>query len=320
MALSEKNQHSERLALCQYRLFMCKLDNNQERNYQRAIQFELFVDRLDEYDQLDALKDLANTYRALLRWNKVEEIVEKLKQKAEFQYKKILNNDMVHKLSRPPFTYIAYSYLLLGSVHKHNGDYEKAIQYIQMYADLDWVKDKDEDTLTWKENFEKWAKMNVLVTKLSAGDPSVLADYVAYIESNKEEVLLSLINIIEFANRYHFNIDDILQRFEVSSLITNPKYSNRLYSQQMIEELQARFNYELAHYYLNKGQNGVGFWHLIKSLEKSVSINEKHCIIKCIGLFESFREISDSGTKLAYKKFISEVYTNEKKIGSTPVG
>jgi len=79
VALSEKSQHSERLALCQYRLFMCKLEQDQERNYRAAIQFELFVDKLEEYDQLEALKDLANTYRSLRRWDKVEEMAERLR-------------------------------------------------------------------------------------------------------------------------------------------------------------------------------------------------------------------------------------------------
>ncbi|GJM78113.1 hypothetical protein HMSSN139_06090 [Paenibacillus sp. HMSSN-139] len=31
VALSERSQHSERLALCQYRLFMCKLGKDQEK-------------------------------------------------------------------------------------------------------------------------------------------------------------------------------------------------------------------------------------------------------------------------------------------------
>ncbi|GJM78112.1 hypothetical protein HMSSN139_06080 [Paenibacillus sp. HMSSN-139] len=59
------------------------MERIKKKNYQAAIQFELFVDRLDEYDQLDALKDLANTYRSLRRWDKVEETAEKLKNKAE---------------------------------------------------------------------------------------------------------------------------------------------------------------------------------------------------------------------------------------------
>jgi len=323
VALSEKNQHSERLALCQYRLFMCKLENNQEKNYQRAIQFEMFVDRLDEYNQLEALKDLANIYRALHRWNKLEEIAERLKQKASFHYQNSSKYSIGYKPHRPLFTYIAYSNLLLGDVYDHRGEYEKSLQYVQLYEELDWVTDNDEETQQWKEKFQEWAKMNTLVIKLFLGDQGIISDYIASIntfESNEDEVLLSLLNILESANRYDYKIDDVLHHFKISSLIVRPKAPNRFYSRQIIEERLARINYELAHYFLKKEQYKDGFWHLIKGLEKSVSINEKNCIIKCVGLFESFREQSDSKTILAYKKFISEVYNNEKKIGSTPIG
>ncbi|WP_340007176.1 helix-turn-helix transcriptional regulator [Paenibacillus sp. FSL K6-0276] len=66
VAESEKYQHSERLALCQYRLFTIALGEDQDANLRAAVQFEGFVNRLDEVDQLNALKDLANTYSALI--------------------------------------------------------------------------------------------------------------------------------------------------------------------------------------------------------------------------------------------------------------
>lgn len=319
VALSEKSQHSERLALCQYRLFMCKLENDQEKNYQVAIQFEIFVDRLDEYDQLEALKDLANTYRSLRRWDKVEETAEKLKSKAEFHYLRRSKYNHNYKPARPLFTYIAYANLLLGSVYENREDYVRALQYIELYANLDWVREDDEDTLIWKEKFFAWAKMNTMVTRLSAGDSSVLPDYITYIESNKDEVLLSLLNIIEAANRYSFNVDDVLQRFDISSL-TKQDYTKSIYTQQTVEERLARFYYELGDYYLNKGQYQYGFSYLMNSLEKSAFINEKTCIIKCVGLFEIFRDKCDEDTISAYQKLIVEVYRNEKKIGDSPVG
>lgn len=317
VALSERNQHSERLALCQYRLFICKLGNDQEKNYQAAIQFELFVDRLDEYDQLEALKNLANTYRSLRRWDKVEETAEKLKNKAEILYQRTTKyNHQDYKLTTPLFTYIAYSNLLLGSVFEIKKDYERAMQYISLYANLDWVREDDKDTLIWKEKFYAWAKMNTMVTKFSAGDFSVLPEYIQYLESNKDERLLSLLNIIEAANRYHYNVDSILERFDISSIVKS-EYSNDVYTKQTIEERLARLYFELADYYLSKGLYKNGFKYLVDSLNKSASINEKTCIIKCVGLFESLREKCDKALIEAYQKLITEVYNNEKKTGST---
>ncbi|WP_193372626.1 DNA-binding protein [Paenibacillus terrae] len=86
VALTEKKQHSERLAICQYRLFKTRQGGDQQRNYEAAVQFESYVDRLDEIDQLDALKDLVNTYRSLHKWDKVNKFAEVLGNLAEIQY------------------------------------------------------------------------------------------------------------------------------------------------------------------------------------------------------------------------------------------
>ncbi len=51
VAESEKKQHSERLAICQYRLFSLGIGKDQAQNLQTAARFEPFVDRLDEIDQ-----------------------------------------------------------------------------------------------------------------------------------------------------------------------------------------------------------------------------------------------------------------------------
>ncbi|KOS00942.1 DNA-binding protein, partial [Paenibacillus polymyxa] len=74
VAEAEKYQHSERLAVCQYRIFTIQVGDDQSRNLKAATLFEPFVERLDEIEQLDALKDLANVYRSLRKWDKVEEV------------------------------------------------------------------------------------------------------------------------------------------------------------------------------------------------------------------------------------------------------
>ncbi len=60
VAEAEKYQHSERLAICQYRIFTIQIGDDQSLNLKSATLFGAFVERLDEMDQLDALKDLAN--------------------------------------------------------------------------------------------------------------------------------------------------------------------------------------------------------------------------------------------------------------------
>jgi transcriptional regulator with XRE-family HTH domain len=46
----EKYQHSERLALCQYRIFTIQIGDDQSLNLKAATLFEPFVERMDEID------------------------------------------------------------------------------------------------------------------------------------------------------------------------------------------------------------------------------------------------------------------------------
>ncbi|SPY16036.1 helix-turn-helix domain-containing protein [Paenibacillus polymyxa] len=113
---------------------------------------------------------------------------------------------------------IAYADLLCASVCEARGDYQQALQYTYAYADLDWVKEDDEDTKHWMNLFSQWAEGNTYVYKLLSGDINVLHDYVEYIvatsETNENEKISKLLNVIIAANQYSIDVDDILKRFE----------------------------------------------------------------------------------------------------------
>ncbi|MFD2880319.1 hypothetical protein ACFTAO_37265 [Paenibacillus rhizoplanae] len=86
VSASEKYQNSERLALCQYRLFRIAIGDDQARNLQAAHLFEGYLDRLDEADQLDGLNHLGHVYGSMHRWHKVDELAEKMLQLATIRY------------------------------------------------------------------------------------------------------------------------------------------------------------------------------------------------------------------------------------------
>ncbi|RRJ66843.1 XRE family transcriptional regulator [Paenibacillus oralis] len=309
VAMSERNQHSERLAMCQYRLFLIRQGTDQELNYQAAIQFEPFVERLDEMDQLDALRDLASAYRALRRWDKVEKIIQMLELKAKICYfsERHQRAGALRKTSRPLFYYLAYTYLLRSNVCELRGDYEQALRFNQLYIDLSWVKENDKETQHWKNQFQEWGHVNTLLIRLSSGDVSVLPDYVANIEPRKDEIVLSLLNIMEAANRYDFKVDDVLQCFEeeIKSIATQPKALG-VYSQQMISDRVSRLLIELAAYYLRKGKYSEGFKYLIDSLEKycSLNINTRSSLIKYVELFERYKSFASPQVAAAYQDLI----------------
>ncbi|WP_370872512.1 transcriptional regulator [Paenibacillus zeirhizosphaerae] len=322
VAAGERSQYSERLAFCQYRLFNLKLGDDQTQNLLIAHQFEPYVNRLDEIDQLDALKDLANTYRSLRQWDKVNELAQEMGHKAQIQYNleqrpTRKKSEEIKKTSRPLFVYIAYSNLLRAAVCDARKDFEQALQFTSAYADLSWVRETDDETLHWKSLFQHWAQANTYVNRLMMGDISILSEYVEYIEG-KKEIFSELLNIVEAANLYHIDVDHILNQFKDAVLSDEQQASADIYTKQVIPEQSTRFWYELAKYYLNQGSYSDGFNYLLKSMEKSAEINNKTVIINCVGLFERFKDFAVDEIQLQYKNYIKKVWVKNDK-GDFPV-
>ncbi|KJD47398.1 helix-turn-helix domain-containing protein [Paenibacillus terrae] len=312
IAVGEKKQHSERLALCQYRIFMAKQGDNQTQNLEAANQFEPYIERLNEGDQLEALRNLANTYLSLRQWDKLDRWASVMDYKAQIQYRLAYHQERKKKRtpkrpSRPLFFYIAYSNLLHACVCEAKGDYEKTLQYIRTYGDVSWVKDTSEDAQDWMRLFQEWAQANFYAIKLLSGDASVISDYVAYIESKKDETLVSLCNIIEAANRYHINVDNVIQRFKLEIVEYIKQQPESLYAPQNISDQIVRLLYELAYYCLNRAMYPHGFKYLIDCLRKSTSLNNEVFFIKCSGLFEQFKNFASDQTGSEYYNLINEV-------------
>lgn len=103
------------------------------------MQFEYFVERLDEADQLDALHALANIYISLHRWSKVNVLAEEMERKASIQYQNqylmTKQRETRKEPARPICFYILYAYLLRSAVCHERGEYERALHYASLYAD-----------------------------------------------------------------------------------------------------------------------------------------------------------------------------------------
>ncbi|WDM21956.1 transcriptional regulator [Paenibacillus polymyxa] len=327
VAETERYQHSERLAVCQYRIFTIQVGDNQSKNLSAATIFEVFVERLHEIDQLDALKDLANVYRSLRKWDKVDEIARQMRAKAEIQYslkhqEKRELRDIEKRTRGLLFGYIAYADLLCASVCEARGDYQQALQYTYAYADLDWVKETDEDTRHWVNLFSQWAEGNIYVNKLLSGDVSVLPDYVEYIvatsNANENEKLSKLLNIMIAANRYEINVDDVLSRFEmdIHSFAKLPSVAD-MYTQQVIPDYFAWFGFEMAHYYLHRGNYTDGFKFLMNAMVKSHIINNETYFINCIGLFKRFQVHAAPAIQTEFSNLIEKVWLSNVKENNT---
>ncbi|MEK5252917.1 helix-turn-helix transcriptional regulator [Paenibacillus sp. FSL F4-0125] len=321
VAESEKYQHSERLALCQYRLFTIALGEDQDANLRAAVQFEGFVNRLDEVDQLDALKDLANTYSALRHWDKVKAIAKEMGNKATIQYHSKYERARKSKLQKEPeiplFSYIQYSYMLRSVVYRELGNYDRALHYVNLYMDMSWIREDTEEALQHINQCMEWARANIYLLRILKGDVTVLPEYVAYIEQREEEILSGLFKILQAANYYQFNVDDILLRFkQKKSDCRDHRLENRSYNQQILEDRYTNLMAEIASYYIKRNEYEISIKYIMISLECSVKINSESCIIKCVGMFEQLRHIASIETQKEYQNLISKVQRiNEKKNG-----
>ncbi|KJD42361.1 helix-turn-helix transcriptional regulator [Paenibacillus terrae] len=321
VAEAEKYQHSERLATCQYRIFTIQIGDDQSQNVRAAAVFEAFVERLYEIDQLDALKDLANVYRSLRKWDKVEEVARTMRAKAEIQYTLKHKQDSreqtesTDKLSRPLFVYIAYADLLCANACEEQGDYEQALHYTYAYSNLDWVRETDEDTQYWIGLFKYWSQANIHAYRLLSGDVSVLHEYLNYIDESsdtiQEDRVTQLLNIMIAANRYKLDLNDILKRFEteIASFSQRPS-SDDMYTQQVIPDYSALCGYELAYYYLNHGMHYDGFNHLFCAMVKAHILNNETYFINCMGLFVHFKAHAVPETKTKFYDLIEKVWLN----------
>ncbi|MNI32163.1 hypothetical protein D3C73_860680 [compost metagenome] len=155
------------------------------------------------------------------------------------------------------------------------------------------------------------------------GDESVLADYVAYIEQNKDELLVGLLNITEAANLFDLNVDVILHYFDTEikgyMQIKNQEDVG-VYTKQVVSEQNARFLYAVAHYYLRQSLCLIGFEYLLSSLSTSSLINNETRILACVRLFEKYRVLASPETQNRYQNLLKEEEEEHEKNIGIPIG
>ncbi|MFD2413100.1 helix-turn-helix domain-containing protein [Paenibacillus rhizoplanae] len=304
VSVSEKYQNSERLALCQYRLFRIAIGDDQARNLQAAHLFEGFLDRLDEADQLDGLKHLAHVYVSLSKWHKGDELAKKMLQLATIRYNLQLQSDRREsnekKTEKPLYFYILYAQLIRSTVYEKLGDYQSALDWVFLYMDGSWIQEDNDEVKRTMAQFQEWGTANRLLHRVMGGQYEALSEYVEFISERPDEIFIALHNIISSANRYNWDVDSILERF--ASYIPYRTYSTEFgdYNRQVMLDQHTQFLAELAAYYLNnKRKEGIGF--ILQSLESSARINNESNVIKCVDLFGQHRNQADEEENQQYK-------------------
>lgn len=316
VAECEKYQHSERLALCHYRIFTLSLGQDQHENLRAAVHFEPYINRLDEERQLDAIKDLANTYLALRYWDKVTDLGNELEQKARFM--RTLKKRRTDRLfAYPVFVYSAYSNLLKAAACDGREEYEAALRYTEAYSNLTQIEDPNDEELIFINKLNGWAQVNNFLYRLMMGDTSVLGSYVNYIEHDEAEILPALVKIMEAANSHDMDVDHVLSRFDpYISMYSNTYGFIGSYSELITNGRYIQFLKELTVYELNKRRFEQGFYYLLDCLSSAKKMKNESIIIQCVGLFERFRDKASFDIQHKYRVLIEEVYGRYEKKSS----
>ncbi|MGG3284489.1 helix-turn-helix domain-containing protein [Paenibacillus solani] len=286
VAESEKHQHAERLALCQYRIFLCSLNSDQEHNLNCTIRFEAFIKRLPEGVQLDALKDLADTWLSLRKWNKAKHYTQEMGRISRMLYARKHDTSRTHRKqpepAKPLFGYILYSDLLLGTIAEYNDDYDQALYHLSCYEDQSWIIESDETAERTKAKFRDRARGNRYLYELMKGNIDVLEPYTEFISSRENEVLKGLFKIIKAANLYHFEIDEYLDRFE-HLIKAHLKRQEPIggYTEHLMNDRFASFLADVGMYYIRKNNKRKGLQYMLDSLEFSYTNNNAINIVRC---------------------------------------
>ncbi|MGG3279545.1 transcriptional regulator [Paenibacillus solani] len=304
VAESEKFQHSERLALCHYRLFIHSLSDNQETNWQAVVLFEPYIERLNESYQLDAYQNLINIYGSLTQWDKVDYLAVRMGTKAKAGYE---NPQSGYQGRDPHIFYILYSYLARSTHYAEYRDYEQALYYVGLYENPDFIKNPTEDENIIIEQFREWAEANRYLYDLLRGKPDALSKYVDYIESKEDEIFVAICNIMIAANRYQLRVDPILERFKEHLQYRSQKNQLGKVSEHVTRGRYTRLLAELGIYYLNSKQYDRGLSYILDSLEFSIRIKSDNGMLRCMGIFEQFRQSASEEILQRYEKLIRAV-------------
>lgn len=252
LAEIERYQHSERLALCQYRLFTLRLSNDLDSNLLAVVQFEPFIDRLDEDYQLDALGNLINVNLTLNSWEKVDELAEKMINKAMVQYRLYLKTNKNNiNTKRPLIVYILYGYLIRSKVSSEFGDYIKALEYVELYFNPIWIVNPNNDELLYIRQYNEWGKLNLYLYQLMSGNVEVLDDYIECVAAVDDEIFQALCDIVITANKQKLDIDHIIERFSEHIVYREFRNLTGKYNNQVILNRYTRLLVELGIYYIH---------------------------------------------------------------------
>lgn len=302
---AERYQHSERLAICRYRLFQISLSNNVADNLRAADVFGHYVNRLEESYQVEALRELISVMMTAGKWKQVDQLAEQMLHIASIQYEHPSGD---RQPKEPYYSYILYGWLIRGAVCAELNDYPGALSYVSLYANGEaYIRERDDEALWFIQQFSEWAKANTLLYRLLSGDATVLQEYADFVAERPDEVNVALGHIVKTANRFDFDIDHILERFSAHIPFQEVKKKRLHYKSKVLAERQVQFYNDLGEYKLKKNLE-IGLYFMLEGLRLAINIRSIRYMVSCMNLLERYRDYSNPEAITVYEQLKREAY------------
>ncbi|MGW8956243.1 DNA-binding protein [Paenibacillus sp. NPDC055715] len=310
VAEHERYQHSERLAISQYRLFRAALGKDLENNRDAVTRFAPFRNRLPVNYQLDGLLQLGNVYFTFNDWEQFREYADELIVLAKIVYQEqqrttSKGKKVPLKTERNLVVYYGKGYLMKAISYEKQGLYEESKKYIKGYADLSWFEGLDDGGMNDVEDFKMFAIANSYTLDMYMGHAHLVQEYTEYLLSHPQEILTGLAVITEAANKYGFTIEGTLAKLS-KKMVTAERRDNIIYKGWYL-----KFYYQLAIYQLRKGQIENGADSILELLESSILFNNINLFIQGISLFESCKDQVGEFQRNDYRDLLERVKEHE---------
>ncbi|MCP3776319.1 DNA-binding protein [Paenibacillus sp. MZ04-78.2] len=299
----ETDHGDQSYLLCQFRLFQCLVGVSSEGNKEALGRFEPFYSRLPEDVCLEAIFWMANVCYSLGDWKKVERFGNELYALAQNVYEKLRKEKFVKNLhtERHLVVYYGHGLRIKGFILTMQGRYEEAKECVAAYSDLGWFEFLDETGKKEVERFRTWSKGNMYALELKTGNEKAVHEYLDFLQKHPAEFLGGAKTIIESANRFSFNVDDVME-----TLVKNlPPVDSDV---SFVDGIQLfHFWYEKAFYSFKKNQLVVGIDELLYALYMAQVMKYYTGFEKCTTLFWEHSDYATEQQKLGYKNIVEGV-------------
>ncbi|WP_411348231.1 hypothetical protein [Paenibacillus sp. WLX2291] len=296
-----QNDHSEILAISQYRLYMNSANENLKEFAENSFKFSPFRSHLPTSLALEALLRLATHAYNLEDWSLLRKYGHEMHTIALSLYKNQNNKNFSAKylegyeLQRPLVVYYGQSNLIKFISYEYEKNYNEALKSIEAFEDLSWFNGLDKQGWIEVENFKKFAIFNRHNLQLLQGDNTGIEEYFGLLEFYQDEILPTLLIALKTSNMHNWNIDQYLSKYHYilypDDFVNYFEVINEHYSLQSTLNRYVNIYYELAVYYFNQKKLNNELDHCLSILQKLIDKFSKSRALDCLELLKKINSI-----------------------------